>query len=214
MTSWVQAIRREQNKNSKINAKGADALPQPSDRAAQTGGQTGKVQRDGARAGFFWHKESEANTVSNMSNSPTTKTERRARPRAFRLEGDETVPSKPASASGAELIESETDAFAREAAELVDRGGIGVVRDANGTRKQSDRAEHRDLRAADLIGPASAERADDGAHQGHRQDQQRRLNGAISPHALQVEDQQEVQGWYKFQKDNKKHPYEGKREEK
>jgi putative membrane protein len=55
-----------------------------------------------------------------MSNSPTTKTERRARPRAFRLEGDETVPSKPASASGAELIESETDAFAREAAELVD----------------------------------------------------------------------------------------------
>jgi putative membrane protein len=55
-----------------------------------------------------------------MSNSSTTKTERRARPRAFRLEGDETVPSKPASASGAELIESETDAFAREAAELVD----------------------------------------------------------------------------------------------
>ncbi len=55
-----------------------------------------------------------------MSNSPTTKTERRARPRAFRLEGDETVPSKPASASGAELIEAETDAFAREAAELVD----------------------------------------------------------------------------------------------
>ena len=55
-----------------------------------------------------------------MSNSPTTKTERRARPRAFRLEGDETVPSKPASASGAELIEPETDAFAREAAELVD----------------------------------------------------------------------------------------------
>jgi putative membrane protein len=55
-----------------------------------------------------------------MSNSPTTKTERRARPRAFRLEGDETVPSKPASASGAELIEPETDAFAREATELVD----------------------------------------------------------------------------------------------
>lgn len=55
-----------------------------------------------------------------MSNSSTTKTERRARPRAFRLEGDETVPPKPAGGSSAELIEAETDAYAREAAELVD----------------------------------------------------------------------------------------------
>jgi len=55
-----------------------------------------------------------------MSNPSTSKTERRQRPRAFRLEGDETVPPKPADGSGAELIESETDAFAREAAELVD----------------------------------------------------------------------------------------------
>lgn len=55
-----------------------------------------------------------------MSNSSTPKTERRSRPRAFRLDGDETVPPKPASDSGAELIEPETDAYAREAAELVD----------------------------------------------------------------------------------------------
>jgi putative membrane protein len=55
-----------------------------------------------------------------MSNSSTTKTERRSRPRAFRLDGDETVPPKPAGDSGAELIEPATDAYAREAAELVD----------------------------------------------------------------------------------------------
>jgi putative membrane protein len=55
-----------------------------------------------------------------MSDSPTNSTERRQRPRAFRLEGDETVPPKPADGSGAELIEPEIDAFTREAAELVD----------------------------------------------------------------------------------------------
>jgi putative membrane protein len=55
-----------------------------------------------------------------MNTPPTSKTERRQRPRAFRLEGDETVPPKPADGSGAELVEAEMDAFSRETAELVD----------------------------------------------------------------------------------------------
>ena len=49
-----------------------------------------------------------------------SETERRPRPRAFRLQGDETVTSKPA----AQVIEPDVDVFAREAAELVD-GMIG-----------------------------------------------------------------------------------------
>jgi putative membrane protein len=62
---------------------------------------------------------SERNSEGDAGRSP-----RRSRPRAFRLDGDETVASKPAP----ELIEPEVDVFA-EAAELVDGapGGEAAV---------------------------------------------------------------------------------------
>lgn len=49
-----------------------------------------------------------------------TDPERKPRPRAFRLNGDETVTSRPADGGrkSAQVIESEDDVFAREAAEL------------------------------------------------------------------------------------------------
>jgi putative membrane protein len=50
--------------------------------------------------------------------------QRKSRPRAFRLDGDRTLPPKPAGQGvdhgPTEVIESEEDIFAREAAELVD----------------------------------------------------------------------------------------------
>ena len=57
-----------------------------------------------------------------------TDTDRRPRPRAFRLAGDQTVTAKATAAApadddkraAAEVIEAEYDAFAREAAELAD----------------------------------------------------------------------------------------------
>jgi putative membrane protein len=61
----------------------------------------------------------------------TNNAERKKRPRAFRLEGDETVPSKPT----AQVIEPEVDVFAREAAELVD-GMSGDEKDIQAARAQ------------------------------------------------------------------------------
>jgi putative membrane protein len=59
-----------------------------------------------------------------MTEPTPPASQRKSRPRAFRLEGDRTLPPTPSGPGGgqrpAELIESEEDVFAREAADLVD----------------------------------------------------------------------------------------------
>ena len=75
---------------------------------------------------------------------------------------------------------------------------IGCFRPEQREQRQRDalrrQTKRRGQRPAAAIRPASTEWTDDGAHQGHRQDQQRRLDGAVATHALQIEDQQEVDG--------------------
>lgn len=59
-----------------------------------------------------------------MTDPNPPASQRKLRPRAFRLDGDRTLPPKPAGQGAdhgpTEVIESEEDIFAREAAELVD----------------------------------------------------------------------------------------------